>query len=155
MHPERKRRLWVVIGSIVALALAITLVLYAMRQNINYFYTPTQIWSGEAPKERTVNTGGMVVTGSVKRDPQSLKVQFVLTDTEKEVTVQYEGILPDLFREGQGIIAIGKITPDNAVHATQILAKHDENYMAPEVKDAIEQAEKRARERQASAGAGT
>ncbi|QGX41397.1 cytochrome c maturation protein CcmE [Permianibacter aggregans] len=153
MHPERKRRLWIVVGSIVALSLGITLVLYAMRQNINYFYTPTQIWSGEAPKERTVNTGGMVVNGSVKRDPESLKVQFVLTDTDKDVTVFYEGILPDLFREGQGIIAIGKITPDNTVQATQILAKHDENYMAPEVKDAIEQAEKRAREKNA-AGAG-
>lgn len=153
MHPERKRRLWIVVGSIVALSLGITLVLYAMRQNINYFYTPTQIWSGEAPKERTVNTGGMVVNGSVKRDPESLKVQFVLTDTDKEVKVYYEGILPDLFREGQGIIAIGKIAPDNTVQATQILAKHDENYMAPEVKDAIEQAEKRAREKNA-AGAG-
>lgn len=154
MHPERKRRLWVVVGSILALSLGITLVLYAMRQNINYFYTPTQIWSGEAPKERTVNTGGMVVAGSVQRDPGSLKVQFVLTDTDKEVKVFYEGILPDLFREGQGIIAIGKISPDNSVQATQILAKHDENYMAPEVKDAIEKAEQRVRDR-AAQGAGT
>ena len=150
MHPERKRRLWIVVGSIVALALGISLVLYAMRQNINYFYTPTQILNGEAPKLRTVNTGGLVVKDSVKRDADSLKVQFILSDADKEVVVHYDGILPDLFREGQGIIAIGKITEQNIVIAEQILAKHDENYMAPEVKDAIEKGEQRARERAAT-----
>lgn len=147
MHPERKRRLWIVLGSIAGLALGLALVLYAMRQNINYFYTPTQIWNGEAPFERTVNTGGLVVKGSLKRDPGSLKVEFVLSDIDKEVVVHYEGILPDLFREGQGIIAIGKIHSDHTVVADQILAKHDENYMAPEVKDAVEKGEQRARER--------
>ncbi len=149
MKPERKRRLVLVLGSVLALALGLALVLYAMRQNINFFYTPTQIVSGEALKQagagRTINIGGLVVKGSVKRDPSSLKVQFKLSDTESEVTVFYEGILPDLFREGQGIIGIGKLGPGNTVQASQILAKHDENYMSPEVASAIKDAEDRAK----------
>ncbi len=147
MHPQRKRRLLIVIGSIVALALGVALVLYAMRQNINFFYTPTQVANGEAPRGRTINTGGLVVKGSVKRDPESLKVQFRLTDNEHEVLVMFEGILPDLFREGQGIIGVGKVGDDGVVMADQILAKHDENYMAPEVADAVKKAEERAKAR--------
>lgn len=149
MKPERKRRLLLVLGSVLALAAGLALVLYAMRQNINFFYTPTQIASGDAIKQagidRTINVGGLVVKGSVKRDPNSLKVEFRLSDTESEVTVFYDGILPDLFREGQGIIGIGKLTADNTVHASQILAKHDENYMSPEVAAAIKEAEDRAK----------
>lgn len=149
MKPERKRRLLLVLGSVLALALGLALVLYAMRQNINFFYTPTQIVSGEALQQagldRTINIGGLVVKGSVKRDPSSLKVQFKLSDTESEVTVFYEGILPDLFREGQGIIGVGKLAADNTVQASQILAKHDENYMSPEVASAIKDAEDRAK----------
>ena len=149
MKPERKRRLFLVLGSVLAVAIGLSLVLYAMRQNINFFYTPTQIASGEALRQagldKTINIGGLVVKGSVKRDPSSLKVEFRLSDTESEVTVFYEGILPDLFREGQGIIGIGKLTADHTVQASQILAKHDENYMSPEVASAIKEAEDRAK----------
>ncbi|NQD38216.1 cytochrome c maturation protein CcmE [Permianibacter sp. IMCC34836] len=149
MKPERKRRLLLVLGSVFAVAAGLALVLYAMRQNINFFYTPTQIVKGEALQqaglERTINIGGLVVKGSVKRDPSSLKVQFKLSDTESEVTVFYEGILPDLFREGQGIIGVGKLNADSTVQASQILAKHDENYMSPEVASAIKDAEARAK----------
>lgn len=149
MKPERKRRLFLVLGSVLAVAIGLALVLYAMRQNINFFYTPTQIVSGEALQQagldKTINIGGLVVKGSVKRDPSSLKVEFKLSDTESEVTVFYEGILPDLFREGQGIIGIGKLSADNTVQASQILAKHDENYMSPEVASAIKEAEDRAK----------
>lgn len=147
MKPERKRRLFLVLGSVLAIAIGLALVLYAMRQNINFFYTPTEIATGKAMQQagldRTINIGGLVVKGSVKRDPKSLKVEFKLSDTESEVTVFYEGILPDLFREGQGIIGIGKLSADNTVQASQILAKHDENYMSPEVAAAIKDAENR------------
>lgn len=147
MKPERKRRLFLVLGSILAIAMGLALVLYAMRQNINFFYTPTEIATGKAMQQagldRTINIGGLVVKGSVKRDPNSLKVEFKLSDTESEVQVFYDGILPDLFREGQGIIGIGKLSADNTVQASQILAKHDENYMSPEVAAAIKEAEDR------------
>ena len=149
MKPERKRRLILVLGSVLAVAAGIALVLYAMRQNINFFYTPTQIVSGEAMQQaglgRTINIGGLVVKGSVKRDPSSLKMEFKLTDTESEVVVSYEGILPDMFREGQGIIGVGKLGAGNTVQATQILAKHDETYLSPEVASAIKDAEARAK----------
>ena len=147
MKPERKRRLFLVLGRILAIAMGLALVLYAMRQNINFFYTPTEIATGKAMQQagldRTINIGGLVVKGSVKRDPNSLKVEFKLSDTESEVQVFYDGILPDLFREGQGIIGIGKLSADNTVQASQILAKHDENYMSPEVAAAIKEAEDR------------
>lgn len=145
MKPERKRRLLIVLGVVSCVGLALGLALYAMRQNINYFFTPTEIKQGKAQTERTINTGGLVVKGSVFRDPDSLKVRFVLSDTEAEVQVYYEGILPDLFREGQGIITVGKLQSDGTIAATQVLAKHDETYMSPEVADAIKQAEARAK----------
>ncbi len=147
MKPERKRRLFVVLGVVFGVAIAVGLITYAMRQNINYFYTPTEIAEGKAPPDRSVNTGGLVVKGSVQRDPKSLKVQFQLTDTEHTVTVHYEGILPDLFREGQGIISVGKVQADGTIAASQILAKHDETYMSPEVAAAIKTAEDRAKAR--------
>jgi len=147
MKPERKRRLLIVLGVVVGVATAVGLVTYAMRQNINYFFTPTEIAEGKAPVDRPVNTGGLVVKGSVQRDPNSLKVQFQLTDTEHTVNVSYEGILPDLFREGQGIIGVGKVQADGSIVASQILAKHDETYMSPEVAAAIKTAEERAKAR--------
>lgn len=147
MKPERKKRLIIVLSVVIGVSAAVALVTYAMRQNINYFFTPTEIAEGKAPTERTVNVGGLVVKGSVQRDPTSLKVFFQLTDTERTVNVTYEGILPDLFREGQGIIGVGKVQADGSIVASQILAKHDETYMSPEVAAAIKTAEDRAKAR--------
>ena len=105
-----------------------------------YFYSPTEIANGEAPKVRAFRIGGLVLTDSVKRNPNNLKVNFVLTDTINEIKVIYDGILPDLFREGQGIVANGKMKSDNIFVADEVLAKHDENYMPPEVAKALEDA---------------
>ena len=105
-----------------------------------YFYSPTEIINGNAPKAQSFRIGGLVVNGSVIRNTEDLKVSFVLTDTMNEVKVIYEGILPDLFREGQGIVANGKLQPDNIFVADQVLAKHDENYMPPEVAEALKAA---------------
>lgn len=121
-------------------AIAIGLVLYALRQNINLFFTPTQIAAGEAPIGRDIRAGGLVVNGSVERSTDSLYVEFVITDTAEQVKVAYNGILPDLFREGQGIVAEGQLDSNGIVQASQVLAKHDENYMPPEVQEAIEAA---------------
>lgn len=119
---------------------AVTLTLYALQQNINLFYSPSQVLAGEAPVGHSIRVGGLVVPGSVRRDPQSLRVEFALTDTGKQIRVFYEGILPDLFREGQGIIARGIVTPSGIIQAEEVLAKHDENYMPPEVADSLKQA---------------
>lgn len=140
MRPIRKRRLQLVCLLIFGVAVAVSVVMYALRQNINLFFTPTQIVAGEAPVGREIRAGGLVVAGSVDRSSDSLYVEFVVTDTSDQVTIAYDGILPDLFREGQGIIAIGQLDNDGIVQARQVLAKHDENYMPPEVKDAIEAA---------------
>jgi len=138
---QRRRLLWAA-GLLAVLATVVGLVLYALSQNLNLFYTPTQIAHGEVPLQRTIRMGGLVVPGSVKRDPHNLKVRFVLTDNVSEVTVEYDGILPDLFREGQGIVALGQLNGPNDLMATQVLAKHDENYMPPEVAASL-QAEKK------------
>lgn len=141
MQANRKRRL-IIISSIVAgVALAAALTLTALQENINLFYSPSQVAKGEAPKNSTFRLGGMVVDGSVERDGSSLEVQFDLTDTAKTVNVKYTGILPDLFREGQGIVALGKMS-DNTFIADQVLAKHDETYMSPEVSEALKAANK-------------
>jgi cytochrome c-type biogenesis protein CcmE len=118
--------------------------LYALNQNINLFFSPTQIAKGEAPVGQRIRAGGMVVDGSVERDQQTLKVNFGLTDHESSVTVEYTGILPDLFREGQGIVAQGAMNAAGVFVATEVLAKHDENYMPPEVKAALDAAGKTA-----------
>ena len=114
------------------------LILMALSENLNHFYDPSQVVAGEAPQNHTFRIGGMVVDGSVHRDEGSLKVRFDLTDYKEQVTVSYEGILPDLFREGQGIVAIGKLN-QNLFVADEVLAKHDENYMPAEVKDSLKQ----------------
>jgi cytochrome c-type biogenesis protein CcmE len=123
------------------LAIAVGLTTYALRQNINLFYDPTQIAAGEAPLDTRIRAGGMVEEGSVKRDPDSLKVEFRVTDYNKSVSVEYVGILPDLFAEGQGVVAMGHMQPDGRFVADQVLAKHDENYMPPEVSDSLEKVE--------------
>ena len=111
--------------------------LYALRQNINLFYTPTQVISGEAPINHPFRVGGMVKKGSLHRDKESLLVEFIISDFNKEIKLAYTGILPDLFREGQGIVAHGKLDQQGNFKADQVLAKHDENYMPPEVRSIV------------------
>lgn len=139
MRAKRKQRLYLVLLLLAGLSIAIGLTLMALKQNINLFFTPTQINSGEAPQNVAFRIGGMVVTDSVERSDQSLLIKFAITDTAQSVPVRYTGILPDLFREGQGIVALGRLDGKTFV-ASEVLAKHDENYMAPEAAEAIKQA---------------
>jgi cytochrome c-type biogenesis protein CcmE len=136
----RKKRILMVSGIVLGIGIAATLILTAFEKNLLYFYSPTQVRDGEAPQSRAFRVGGLVVDGSVQRDPESLRVSFDLTDTANTVSVQYDGILPDLFREGQGIVANGKLDDNGVFQAAQVLAKHDENYMPPEVADALNSA---------------
>jgi cytochrome c-type biogenesis protein CcmE len=122
-------------------AVATVLGLSAFQENLLYFYTPTQVKAGEAPTSRTFRVGGLVVDGSVVRAEQGLNVQFVLTDNADTMTVSYSGILPDLFREGQGIVAMGSLNSEGLFVADEVLAKHDENYMPPEVAAALKAAD--------------
>ncbi len=138
MHPKRKQRLILIVFLLAGFATVIGLAMFALSENINLFYNPTQIAAGEAPENARIRAGGMVLEGSVKRDPQSLAVEFTLTDYQSNVEVSYTGILPDLFREGQGIVALGRMNAQGVFVADEVLAKHDENYMPPEVTDALE-----------------
>lgn len=138
MNPIRKKRLLIILGVLAGVGIAVGLALSALQQNINLFYTPTQIANGEAPLETRIRAGGLVEEGSVKRSADSLQTDFVVTDGVKSVTIRYSGILPDLFREGQGIVAMGKVGSDGLLIADEVLAKHDENYMPPEVMQALE-----------------
>ena len=140
MNAVRKQRLILVVSILVGLAIACGLMFYALRQNINLFFTPQQVMAGEAPLDTQMRVGGLVEEGSVVRDQQTLDVQFVLTDGKGRFTVHYQGILPDLFREGQGIVANGTLISTNRFEAEEVLAKHDETYMPPEVQDALEKA---------------
>jgi cytochrome c-type biogenesis protein CcmE len=136
----RHKRAALIAGGLGAIGLAAYLVLNAFQSNLVFFFTPSQIAAGEAPKNRTFRVGGMVKTGTVKRD--NLTVSFMVTDTAKEVSVSYTGILPDLFREGKGVVAQGKLGDDGLFRATEVLAKHDENYMPPEAQHAVDKAQK-------------
>jgi cytochrome c-type biogenesis protein CcmE len=138
MHPVRRQRLYVVLFIALFSSAAIGLVIYAMRGNINLFYPPAEVVAGKVPVGQSIRVGGMVVKGSVQRDADSLQVNFQLTDYQASVPVVYTGILPDLFAEGQGAVASGVLNEDGVFEATEILAKHDENYMPPEVADALE-----------------
>lgn len=137
MHPLRKRRLWIVLAILGGVAVSVALALSALQQNINLFYTPTQIAQGQAPQNTRIRAGGMVERGSLQRSADSLAVRFVVTDFAHRVTIHYQGILPDLFREGQGIVALGTLNAQGEVVADEVLAKHDENYMPPEVTKAL------------------
>ncbi|WP_296264235.1 cytochrome c maturation protein CcmE [Pseudomonas sp. UBA6562] len=139
MNPQRKKRLFVILALVAGVALAVGFALSALQQNINLFYTPTQIANGEAPRDTRIRAGGMVEQGSVQRSGDSLDVRFVVTDFNKSVPITYRGILPDLFREGQGIVALGKLNADGVVVADEVLAKHDEKYMPPEVTKALKE----------------
>ena len=139
MNPKRQRKLVLIISLVIGIGVAIGLAMYAMRQNNNLFYTPSQLANGEAPDGQRIQAGGLVVQGTVVRDPQSLAISFMISDLKKQVPVTYTGILPDLFKEGQGIVANGYFK-NGRVEAEEVLAKHDENYMPPQVKQAIEDA---------------
>jgi cytochrome c-type biogenesis protein CcmE len=138
MHPVRKQRLLLVLFVVLFSSAAIGLVVYAMRGNINLFFPPAEVAAGNAPTGQSIRVGGMVVAGSVQRSEDSLDIAFELTDYEASVPVIYRGILPDLFDEGQGAVASGKLNEQGVLEATEVLAKHDENYMPPEVADALE-----------------
>ncbi len=141
MKPRHKR-LALVAGGVVALGIAAALVLNAFQSNLVFFFSPTQVASGEAPRDRAFRIGGLVQAGSVQRSKENLTVNFVVTDTAKDIPVAYTGTLPDLFREGKGVVAQGRIGPDGVFRATEVLAKHDENYMPPEAQHAVDQAQK-------------
>ena len=138
MHPVRKQRLYLVLFIIVFSSAAIGLVTYGMRGNINLFYPPAEVAAGKAPVDQLIRVGGMVVDGSIERSDDSLEVRFEVTDYQATVPIVYVGILPDLFDEGQGAVAAGMLNADGVLEATEVLAKHDENYMPPEVADALE-----------------
>ncbi|MEH6556604.1 MAG: cytochrome c maturation protein CcmE [Oceanicoccus sp.] len=144
MHPHRKQRLIVVLLIVFGTGIAVALASFALRENINLFYPPAEIAAGKAPVGKQIRAGGMVLVGSIQRDPNSLRVDFAVTDYEATVPVVYTGILPDLFDEGQGVVASGKLDSDGVFQATEVLAKHDENYMPPEVQSALDAAAKTA-----------
>ncbi|WP_428354495.1 cytochrome c maturation protein CcmE [Methyloprofundus sp.] len=137
MTPKRKKRLSIILGLVFGSALIVGLVMYSLSENINLFYSTSQIANGEAPVGTRIRAGGMVVDDSVKRSTDSLKIQFAITDFEHQVVVEFTGILPDLFREGQGIIAQGAMDAQGIFQADEVLAKHDENYMPPEIAESM------------------
>ena len=138
MKPRHKRAA-IIVGGLAALAVAAYFVLNAFNSNLVFFFSPTQVAAGEAPKNRTFRIGGLVKEGTVKRD--NLTVNFIVTDKSKEMAVAFTGILPDLFKEGKGVVAQGKLGDDGKFIATEVLAKHDENYMPPEAQQALDQAQ--------------
>jgi cytochrome c-type biogenesis protein CcmE len=139
----RQKRLAFIVGGVASLGIATALVLNAFQSNLVFFFTPSQIAAGEAPKDRTFRIGGMVKAGSVQR--KDLTVNFVVTDTVRETPVTYTGILPDLFREAKGVVAQGRLNAEGLFVANEVLAKHDENYMPPEAQHAVDQARKAAK----------
>jgi cytochrome c-type biogenesis protein CcmE len=140
MKPHRRKKLGIILFIATGLSIAVGFTAFALRQNINMFYTPTQVAEGEVGSGQHFRIGGMVKTDSVLEENDSLKVSFVTTDFVSDVPIQYEGILPDLFREGQGIVAEGEMDAAGVFQASRVLAKHDENYMSPEVKAALDAA---------------
>ena len=138
MHPVRKQRLIIVCSVVLFSSLAAGLGAYALRGNINLFYPPVDVSAGLAPLDRPIRVGGMVVDGSVQRSSENLEVRFAVTDYEATVPIVYVGILPDLFGEGEGAVASGRLSADGVLTATEVLAKHDEEYMPPEVAEALE-----------------
>jgi len=137
MAPRRQRMLMV--GLVVAgVAIAVALALRAFNENLLYFYSPSQVAAGEAPQGKKFRLGGLVTAGTLKREPGALEVRFEVSDARERLNVSYTGVLPDLFREGQGVIAYGVLMPDGTFRAEEVLAKHDENYMPPEVAEALQ-----------------
>jgi len=141
VKPHRQKKLAVILFIAAGLSVGIGLTLYALRQNLNMFFTPTEVAAGGIPPDREIRVGGMVKEGSVVHADDSLEVRFIATDYAKDVSIHYEGILPDLFREGQGIVVEGLVDQNGILQASRVLAKHDENYMSPEVKAALDAAQ--------------
>ena len=144
MTPKRRQRLFLIAGMVIGVGIAAGFALKAFNENLMFFYSPTEVVAGDAPADHMIRVGGLVTNGSVKRQPDGLTVKFDLTDNTDTITVQYTGILPDLFREGQGIVAHGRLQDDRLFVADEVLAKHDENYMPPEVADALKTAHEEA-----------
>lgn len=142
MKPRSKRVL-IILGGLASVGLASALVLNALDSNVAFFFTPTQVNAGEAPRERTFRVGGLVKQGSLQRN--QMTVHFVITDTARDIAVRYSGILPDLFKEGKGAVVQGRLNTQGEFVATEVLAKHDENYMPPEAQHALDAAQKTAR----------
>ena len=141
----RHQRIALIIGGLAVLGVVAALVLNAFNSNLVFFFTPTQVAAGEAPKNTTFRIGGLVEVGSIKRLTDGVTVAFTVTDTAKTIPVTYKGILPDLFKEGKGVVAQGKLGADGLFVAAEVLAKHDENYMPPEAKHAVDQAQNTAK----------
>ncbi len=139
----RQKRLAIVLGGLAALGIAATLILNAFQSNLVFFFTPTQVASGEAPKDRPFRIGGLVKEGSLQRS--DITARFIVTDTAREIPVAYKGILPDLFSEGKGVVAQGTLSADGNFTASEVLAKHDENYMPPEAQAAVDKAHEASR----------
>jgi len=137
---KRHKRITFIVASLAALGLATWLVLGAFRQNLVFFFSPTQVTTKEAPVNKTFRIGGLVENGSLKRENDGLTIRFTVTDTANTIPVVYKGIMPDLFKEGRGCVAQGRIGSDGVFYADQIMAKHDENYMPPEAARALDQA---------------
>jgi cytochrome c-type biogenesis protein CcmE len=138
MTPKRRKRLILIIVLVVGVSIAVGLILKAFNQNLMYFYSTTEVKEGIVPQGQKIRLGGVVVEGSVNRPNNDVTIEFKLTDNKSEVTVEYSGILPDLFREGQGILAHGKLNQQQVFIADEVLAKHDENYMPPEVAESLQ-----------------
>jgi cytochrome c-type biogenesis protein CcmE len=139
LKPRTKRAAWIA-GGLAGLGIAAALVLNAFQSNLVFFFTPTQVASHEAPRDRSFRIGGLVEAGSVARERDGLTVRFRVTDTVQTIPVVYVGILPDLFREGKGVVAQGRLGPDGLFKASEVLAKHDENYMPPQAAEALRKA---------------
>lgn len=137
---RRQRRLGLLLAALLCGGTALAFVLNAFRSNLVFFFSPTQVAAHEAPASRNFRLGGLVAPGSLKRDPENLTIRFVVTDTRHDIPVVYRGLLPDLFREGKGVVARGALDHDGTFVASEILAKHDENYMPPEAADALKRA---------------
>ena len=141
MNPKRKKRLTLIVLMIAGVGVAVAFALKAFNENLMFFFAPAEVVAGKAPTNAPFRLGGMVVEGSVQRPGDGIVVEFGLTDYDKSVKVKYEGILPDLFREGQGIVAMGRLNDAGVFVADEVLAKHDENYMPPEVAEAVKTAQ--------------
>jgi cytochrome c-type biogenesis protein CcmE len=141
MKPRTKRGL-AILGGVTCIAFATYMVVQTFQSNLVFFYSPSQIAANEAPKDRAFRVGGMVEENSIKRDAGGLKVSFVVTDFAHRIEVSYEGLLPDLFKEGKGVVAEGRLNSTGSFTASQVLAKHDENYMPPEAAEALAKAKK-------------
>lgn len=139
MKPRQKRAVYIVLA-IAAVGLAVGLVLNALKDNVSLYFTPTQVYNKEVPQDRSFRIGGLVEEGSIQREKDGLTVHFMITDLHQKLPVVYKGILPDLFKEGKGVVAQGKMEADGVMHASEVLAKHDENYMPPEAADALKKA---------------